>query len=528
MGTIKKTENSSAIHTLKLPLDLSDADKQMFNKRFHAMVRLHNILVKHALFLFDKLKKNEVYQSYHDAYCELKKKEIQTKADCKIMKKLSKEMSEIYTSIGLTEYFLQSYILKGRGKYKKLISSHELQKEATRVWRGVETVLFGNGKELHYLKFMEAHSICGKSDKSGVRYNRVTRDIYWQGKKYNVVFPTNTKELAYVNNSINHTIKYCEILREPFNNGWKYYVNIYLAGSAPTKFVAGLNTIGIDIGPSTIAAVSQHPISVDEIWLKEIAPKANAYNKAIVKLQRQMDHSRRLSNPNNYNADGTVKRGKKRWFYTKNYRRMRAKLKTLYRKKSAYIRNWQGRFCNLLLHYGRYFYIEKMNFKGLQRRAKKTERSEKPSEVKKKDGTTKVVCKYKRKKRFGRSLNNRAPAQFVTMLKRKAQLYGGWVREVNTTKYKASQYDHIQDICVKVTLSQRTKLIGGYEVQRDLYSAFLIANPMIELNEEHEQVYERVNRKTCSKRFSKFVEVQTKLISAMKAEGISKRGCFGF
>ena len=41
-------------------------------------------------------------------------------------------------------------------------------------------------------------------------------------------------------------------------------------------------------------------------------------------------------------------------------------------------------------------------------------------EVKQKDGTVKVIQKYKRKKRFGRSINRRAPARFLLRIGKKS------------------------------------------------------------------------------------------------------------
>ena len=97
-------------------------------------------------------------------------------------------------------------------------------------------------------------------------------------------------------------------------------------------------------------------------------------------------------------------------------------------------------------------------------------------EVKQKDGTVKVIQKYKRKKRFGRSINRRAPARFLLELKRKAEAVGGVYAEVDTKEFKASQYNHVTDAYEKIPLSQREKEIGNRKVQRDLYSAFLIRN----------------------------------------------------
>ena len=87
-----------------------------------------------------------------------------------------------------------------------------------------------------------------------------------------------------------------------------------------------------------------------------------------------------------------------------------------------------------------------------------------------------MIQKYKRKKRFGRSINRRAPARFLLELERKVESVGGVYAEVDTKEFKASQYNHVTDTYEKIPLSQREKEIGNRKVQRDLYSAFLIRN----------------------------------------------------
>ena len=65
---------------------------------------------------------------------------------------------------------------------------------------------------------------------------------------------------------------------------------------------------------------------------------------------------------------------------------------------------------------------------------------------------------------------------FLSILGKKTLLCGGTFVTVDTKAYKASQYDHAADSYEKVPLSQRSKVIGGHKVQRDLYSAFLLRN----------------------------------------------------
>lgn len=50
----------------------------------------------------------------------------------------------------------------------------------------------------------------------------------------------------------------------------------------------------------------------------------------------------------------------------------------------------------------------------------------------------------------------------------------GGVYKVQTKDFKASQYDHVEDNYKKAELKDRSKYVGGYKVQRDLYSAYLL------------------------------------------------------
>ena len=122
------------------------------------------------------------------------------------------------------------------------------------------------------------------------------------------------------------------------------------------------------------------------------------------------------------------------------YYKLRRRLKALYRKKAAYIRCLHNNLANRIIRHGIDILAEKMNYKALQKRSKKTERQEKTSTVKKKDGTTLEIKKYKKKKRYGSSLNNRAPSSFLSILERKCNQYGGHLQYVNTQKMRASRY----------------------------------------------------------------------------------------
>ena len=112
----------------------------------------------------------------------------------------------------------------------------------------------------------------------------------------------------------NNRIKFVRIIRKPFNNGYHYYAELVMEGASPKKVNMGDNDGGIDIGTSTIAFSSN-----DKVMLKELAPNAKNYDKKIAFYQQKMDKSKYISNFDNYNKDGTIRKNtKKTLIYVRN------------------------------------------------------------------------------------------------------------------------------------------------------------------------------------------------------------------
>lgn len=504
------------MHTVQLPLKTTAYDRQVMEKRFHAVSHVHNVLVKHAKKCLVSLNHDSEYLSAKSEYCSLLKKN-KLSADEKVLKKqLSAAMNTQIRKHGLSEYDFQSYIKVCAKQFRKCLSSQQVQKEATRVWKGVEDVLYGNGKDIHFKKYRDFTTICGKTNTNGSKFNKDTMTVGWLGLELKCRIP---KDSLYITEALDSDISYCEIKRMMFPNGWHYYAVVYLKGDAPHKLfeIGGMDNItGVDIGTSTVATVSDHMVT-----LKELAPECKKYNKCIEHLLRHLDLSRRASNPGKYHPDGTInKSNRDRWIYSKTYLRNLNRLKSLYRQKAAYIKQCHEQMINELLSDSVNFIVEDMTFKCLQRRTKTTERQDKTTDIVQKDGSIKQVHKFKKKKRFGRSLNDRAPASFVSILDRKATLYGGGVYKVQTKDFKASQYDHVEDNYKKAELKDRSKYVGGYKVQRDLYSAYLLKNSNTK--------FDKPDREKCIYGFENFLKLQNNLICEMKKNNISMKQCFGF
>ena len=375
------------MHTVQLLLKTSKYERHEIDRRFHALAHLHNVCVKHARKCMIRLQHDKRYAELRQLYNELVKKEKMSKEEKSQKKKLAKQLAACRTEQGLSKASLEHYLKVCGKQFSKLLSSQQVQAEADRVWCGVERCLFGNGKELHFKKLMDFDTIGGKSNKNGARFDLDAMYVNWLGLSLKCYLPKSENSLSYVWESLKGKISYCNIKRLMFSSGWRYYAEIVVSGDAPTRVLIGTSTMGIDPGVSTIAGVSE-----DACVLEELAPNAIQYEKKIQKISQSMDRSRRISNPNKYNEDGTINRSNRDpWKYSKNYVKMCRLLKSLYRKKHAYIVDSHRELCNKLITIAKYFPVEKMHFQALQKKAKETRRQEKKTEVKQKDGTVKVI-----------------------------------------------------------------------------------------------------------------------------------------
>ena len=217
-------------------------------------------------------------------------------------------------------------------------------------------------------------------------------------------------------------------------------------------------------------------------------------------------------NPDNYNPDGTIRRGQRgvrlKWTYSNRYKRLAGRARELQRK-NADIRKYQHCcLANYILSLGDEIYVEPMQFAGLQRRAKET--------------TTDEKGRFRKKKRFGKSLANKAPSMLINViLKNKAKAMGvAGVKEVDRNTYKASQYDHTDQTFRKKLLSERlSKLSNGDTVQRDMYSAFLLMNA--------DEMLRAPDQNRCEEGYARFKELHDREFDRIRRDGKRHLSSFG-
>lgn len=415
----------------ELPLVVQPERARVMVGRFEAGRRLFNAVLGDALKTLDLMRQSKAWQN-----ARLMPKGKPRNAAFSACNKLFK----------FTEYDLHALATrhKNAAGFNDRLGAHETQKIATRVFGAVQEYAFGKrGRPRFKGVGRPLHSLEGKSNVAAIRFNADTACVTWGKLVLPVKMPTKIQD-PYLHAALASDTKYCRIVWRMEKGQRRWFVQLVQAGTAPAKyeFLASGQTVGLDIGPSTIAIVAD-----DAVALERFAPSVDQPWKQMRVLQRAQDRSRRACNPDNFNTNGTAKKGVRRWSKSARYQVRQTQLVELERCLSAARKRDHGELANKILGLGNVIQTEKLSYKGWQ-------------------------------KNFGRSAKVRASGMFVSLLIRKAESAGGKVVELNTRALKMSQYDHITQTCTKKPLSKRWHDLGGESevVQRDCYSAFLAKN----------------------------------------------------
>jgi hypothetical protein len=464
---------------LTLKLDTEKFQEDVLDKKFNQCRIIYNSCIGELYKRYNHMKESKAY-----------------KQNCKYKgKDRNKKFNEINNEYSLTEYSLYKFVKLMAKQFQ--IDANTTQKIASRAFNAFQGLIFHKANKVKFKKYDELYSFEGSTNRQGIRF----RNNVVHFNKLNLKIKTKQNDI-YIRMALENKIKYCRIKRTMIKGQWHYYVQLLLDGVPPSKinketgefkhYIDNTNSkIGIDIGTQTLAYCSDK-----EVKLLELAPEVNNIEKQKRILNRKLDRSRRSTNPNKYNENGTMIKGNKdKWIKSNRYIKTQNELKELQRKNAEIRKQSHNKLANYLLTLGTDIKVEQMNYKGLQRRSIKTTINEKTGKINK-------------KKRFGKSLANKAPTMFLTILDNKLKWQDKKLNKINTTKVKASQYNHFTDKCVKKELSERWNDFGEFKVQRDLYSAFLIMNVKDNLNE--------IDREMCFDKFDNFKRLHDEEIIRIK------------
>lgn len=480
------------INVITLPLKTELFQEHILDKRLEICRQIYNSMVNVVNKQINKLEHDMAFKESNIKLRELYKLKEEPNAD---KKSIEKEIKSIYKQRYL---LLKKYMLTKYDMYKLITPIYKVYNDHiqsliaqdisdNRIWRALDKYLFGDGERIHYKKYGSVNSIASTSHSQ-----IVFRDKYidFNGLKLEIDYRNDLERKLLEDNKI----KLIKILRKYTNGKYRYYVQITNEG-IPISYLKkgvtlGVGQVGLDIGTQTLAISSD-----TDVKLIELADRVQNIENEKRRINRRLDRSRRATNPNKFNEDGTInRRNREKWIKSNKYKKISLELRNLQRKQADIRKLQHFELIKYLTSLGSTFYVEKMNFKGLQSRAKKTEKNEKG--------------RFKRKKRFGKSLANKAPSMLVTMLKNRVECLEGKLHEVDTVKLKASQYNHIDDDYQKKKLSQRWTIVGDRKIQRDLYSAYLLQHVNDDLKS--------FDKDSISMNFENFIAMHDKEIQRLK------------
>lgn len=418
-----------------IPLVVDSSTEKELLSRFQAGRQLYNACLGEAMVRMELVRESEAYQSAR----RLPKGKARNEA-----------FSTARTAYRYSEYALHSVakLTAGRSKWiTEKLDANTQQTIATRAFKASERVLFGQARKVRHKVPTRFRSMEGKTNKQGIRWTG--EGLTW-GKLFipGLIDPEN----EVMTHGLNSPIKYVRLLWREYNGRRLWYAQLVCEGLPyikPQNYVSqGL--IGLDLNVSNVAFVGN-----DYAGLLPFADKVPTFEKEIKAAQRQMERSRRVSNPNNYEPDfaakqgrktvkkkGKPKKGKRQWKQSNHYRRIARKKRNLERRKTAYAKSQNRQLVNEILRHGNQIQTERVSVKGWQ-------------------------------KRYGKAIAAKSPGFFQSELIRKAASAGGSVSRFPTQTTALSQ-THLTGERVKKSLSERVHHDQtGIVMHRDLFSAYL-------------------------------------------------------
>ena len=419
----------------EFPLATSAADERALDVRLDAVRHIQNASQGEALRRLKSMRDSKDWQAAR-AMPRGEPKSAERKAR-------SEAFKEAAVRFGFTSAAIQKFAEACRDAcwIGDHLGSHDTQTTSLRAFRAVQQYAFGKRGRPRFKPRSRVNSVEGKGDAViRLRHLESGRPVaMWAGLVLPLKLDPRDRD-GWQADALSRRTKYVRIVRRTVRGRTRWYAQLVQEGFAPRKDwqkkVKGV--VGLDLGPSTIAAVAEK-----DAVLETFCPSVEEPAAEIRRLQRAMDRSRRATNPDCFDPDGTFKKGEKIKVRSSRYRKTAGRKAEMERRLAAERRRSHGEFANRVLAQGNTIKLEKLSYRSFQK------------------------C-------FGRSVKRRAPGLFVSILARKAESAGAEVIEFPTRSTRLSQFSHDTGEYARKPLSQRFHAFAdGTRVQRDLYSAWL-------------------------------------------------------
>jgi hypothetical protein len=337
---MKKSKTPTFV--LELPLRVEAEQASHLRAHFEAARALYNALLGEAM---KRLRLMRADPRWQEARC---------------LPKLHKQQRNAFFSQLREEYEFSEYALHryATGANTAWIADHldanTAQTLATRAYQAANRVCLGQARGVRFKsRGRGLDSVEGKTNKQGLRF--VLQDpkegnagwLVWGKERFAALIDWND---PVVRHGLSQRIKFTRLLRRKASSpraagadcqGYRYYAQLALEGIAyqKPKHQAGQETVGLDLGPSTIAIAPKE----GRASLLPFCGELKTARRKKRRLERKLDRERRATKPQNYEASGRLKQGKKRWHDSRGYQATRRGLASQERKLAAHRKSRQYR-----------------------------------------------------------------------------------------------------------------------------------------------------------------------------------------
>lgn len=435
----------------EIPLTVSPYQAQEINRRFRTARQLYNAFLAEALRRAEILKTSEEYKV-------AKKLATKTKDQRKDRAKMLGKVCQAY---GFSKYDLQNYKTKFTKTWlNDQIGSKVASALAVRAFTAVETWLKNIRARPRFRPYWRPLTSLEHEpgNMSGIVWKGDHVYFAGGGGKKKLILKAVLRDDPVIDHALSKEAVQVRIIKKIIAGHERFFCQLTLKGTPYERYLVGQGTVGLDIGPQTVAIVA---LDSEFAELKHFCEELKDTQSRIARLQRLIARQQRENNPGHYNPDwiitlpskkiirkkGTNKKGKGvkgvPWVKSNRQIKNEAKIAEFRRKEKEHRKNLHNRLVNKIIQLGDTIKLEKISYRAFQ-------------------------------KLFGRSVSKRAPGMFVERIRQK-QIGGELtVEEFSTFSTKLSQTCQCGET-KKKGQGDRTHLCltCGLKAQRDLYSAYL-------------------------------------------------------
>lgn len=410
---MSNAENTSGRYILTLHLKTELYQEHILEKRFRLGEQLYNNFLNFEKKKFYEMTKRKDYRDAQNLIKELtiqinsldkqSDKSNESKKLSQDLKKKRKEQYDIIYNIkkmfDWSEFGFINDMKKYRKYYKANLNSTICDNLSGRCFKAFEKMeselikdQYRNDEDkvnpcVHYKRKDSLRCLTAKKNSTGIRFsldegNRIGT-VKWQGLVFSIDL---SKCTLYEWQALQSEICYCAVKREKIKGKWKYYIQITLKGHVPDKFdkqtgelkrQLGKGNVGLYFTSTSLTVSTENGVKTYPLEIKNNEDKKT-------ELLQKMDTSRRATNPDNYNEDGTSKEKSeiKGWHFSNAYKKYRAELYEIFRKECEEKKLLQEILANEVVASGDVFNCNKMDFKFLQKNLGKKIQSASPAMLK--------------------------------------------------------------------------------------------------------------------------------------------------